>query len=405
MGSDPVKANRPTRRALLKAAGAIVALPSLALSDDEHQPKPPKPKDGHAAPPPASAPAHDDAAEMAQDADAHAATDEHATTQPDSKLKAADEESARELSDSQSHAEHPASGPAKSVKLVEPPRWLSEHGPVSRVIDVRSERVLVDSVVDRLALSDMLEKGARELTGARSTELAWRQILGRAERILLKFNAIGNELMRTNEPFAVALVHQLVDSGYPAESIMLLETPEYLNGELGVSTPPRGWGDSIPMDDRDEPVLNAVWQADAIVSIGLLKTHQIAGMSACMKNFSHGVLRRPALYHAERCAPSIVQVIGNNKLTKKLRLFIMNALRVIVRGGPDATLSDVSNYGGIVLGFDPLAVDAIGFSILESERRKQALVGAVDAPYLRVGADAGLGRWRAGEVVRVAVDV
>lgn len=375
MGSDTVKATRLSRRDVLKAAGAVVALPLAAYGEFEPAPQ-------TQGTPASAAPSHNDppAGEAPHERAAHEPGDSEQTP-----------------------AAPPTSQATGAVRR--PPHWLADDPVNSRVVDVRSERVLVDSVVDRLALSDMFEKAIRELTGAGSTQLAWRQILGNSQRVLLKFNAIGNELLRVNEPVAVALVHQLVDSGFPADSISLLETPEYLNGELGVRTPARGWGPAIAMGDRDEPVLNAIWEADAVISVGLLKTHQISGISACMKNISHGILRRPALYHADRCAASIVQVFGNPELTKRFPLFIVNALRVIVRGGPDATPGDISNYGGIILGRDPLAVDAIGFGVIEAERRKQAQVGALDAPYLRLGASAGLGRWRAGEVVRVAVDI
>ncbi len=289
-------------------------------------------------------------------------------------------------------------------RLAHVPWWLERHHPRSRVVDIRSSNVLHASDVARTALGEMLDRGIRELTDAKTPEHAWWTVLGSAERIVVKFNSVGADVINTNEPLARLLVDRIAAAGYAPERIALIDLPGFLTRELGTREAVRGWGAPVAVGAGLEPLAEYLYEADAIINIGLLKTHRIAGMSGCLKNLSHALMRHPAWYHGNRCSPYVGQVVGSKEVSSRLKLNVTNAVRVVVNRGPDARPEDVIGYGGLLLGFDPVAVDNVGLSILAMERQRRGLTPALGVRYLASAAEMGLGRWRPADIERIALE-
>lgn len=272
------------------------------------------------------------------------------------------------------------------------PWWLGPGYRRSQIVQVTSPQVLHGPDVDETALEEMLSMGVRVLTGSGSVSEAWRAILGRATRIVLKFNQVGADVLATNEPMARVLVGLLAHAGYGGDQIVLVEVCDPAVGGLATLRPTPGWGGSIPVGGTTQEVANYLYEADALINVPFLKTHHIAGMSGAMKNLSHALIRHPAQCHANACAPYVGQVVGNKEVSARLRLNIVNALRTVARNGPDATVADTVQCGGLLLGFDPVAVDTVGHELLLAQRRKLGIDKVFDVPYLDAAAADGVGR-------------
>lgn len=295
-------------------------------------------------------------------------------------------------------------GPARGPRRFDP-WWLSAERPRSRVVDIRSDRVLQGASVNPLAIETMLARGVQAVAETADASEAWRTILGDAQKVLLKFNKVGAELLATSPAIARALLSQISDAGYSPKLATIAEVPGPLTRQLGVAPLPEGWGDEIPVGHDFEPLANWLLEADAIVNIGFLKTHAIAGMSACCINLSHSAIRRPARWHANGCAPSVGEVIGSAPVASRLKLNIVNALRVVVENGADAREADLERYGGLLLGRDPVAVDSVGLSLLDVLRRRHGIESVVNVPYLAAAGRDGVGRNRPADIDRVQFDV
>jgi hypothetical protein len=285
------------------------------------------------------------------------------------------------------------------------PWWLERYRLRSRVVDIRSGGVLTAATADHVALGEMLDQGIRNLTDARTAEGGWRIVLGSAERIALKFNSVGAHVINTNDTLARLLVDRLAAAGYEPAKIALVEVPGFLVSELGTREVVRGWGAPIPVGGRQEPLAQYLYDADAIINVPLLKTHQIAGLSGCLKNLSHALIRHPAWYHDNGCSPYVGQVVGSDEVSSRLKLNVVNAVRVVANGGPDAQEEDIIGYGGLLLGFDPVAVDNVGLSILAMERQRRGLTGGLEVRHLASAAEMGLGRWRPADIDRIALEL
>lgn len=302
----------------------------------------------------------------------------------------------------------PATSPARSLNAGRVPWWREGGGPCppgrSRVVDIRSSGVLHASVVDQVTLGEMLDQGIQNLTGAATVERGWQVVLGSAERIVLKFNAVGAPVIKTNDALARVLVERIAGAGYSSDKIALAEVPHFVAQELGTSEVVRGWGAAVEVGGTPEPLAQYLYDADALINVAFLKTHQIAGMSGCMKNLSHALIRHPARYHGNGCSPYVGQVVGSDEVSSRLKLNLVNAIRLVVKGGPDAREEDIVPWGGLLLGFDPLAIDTVGLSILAAERRRLGLTSGLEVRYLSSAAKMGLGRWQPADIDRIVVE-
>jgi uncharacterized Fe-S center protein len=187
-------------------------------------------------------------------------------------------------------------------------------------------------------------------------------------------------------------VDQLERAGYERKRIALIETRVGTSEELGTVEPTIGWGAPIRVGGLPQAIANYLYEADAVINVPFLKTHRIAGMSGAMKNISHAVIRHPARCHANSCSPYVGQVVGNKEISSRLRVNVVNALRTVARNGPEASSMDTVQCGGLLIGFDPVAVDTVGHELILAQRRKLGIEKIFEVPYLDAAAADGVGR-------------
>ncbi|MFH1417060.1 MAG: DUF362 domain-containing protein [Planctomycetota bacterium] len=277
----------------------------------------------------------------------------------------------------------------------------------SRVIRVKSERIMPVRVVQQPLLKDTLDEGLRLLTGEQDVRDAWHHFLSPDDVILLKFNQSGSLMLGTSVPFATALVDSLLSAGWSPDKIMLLEAGGSPRELPKTRMPDMRWQGHVVdfgSSGRDS-FLAALDEATAIVNVPFLKTHHLATMTSCLKNLSHGLIRHPARFHAQGCDPAIGEIVASPPVREKVRLHIVNALRVVFDRGPDAGEGTIHTSGTILLGTDPVACDSVGFELLNETRSIRGmgpLLPEAKLPkYLGTAATLGLGN---ANIERIEVD-
>ena len=283
------------------------------------------------------------------------------------------------------------------------PNWLTREPRQARIVDISSASVVQGAVVNPIVLEDVFGQGLLNLTDEKTPARAWRSILGDARRIVLKFNSVGADTLKTNDTLAVTLVDSLVSGGFERADLALVEVSDAVRKQTSTGVISDGWREGIAIAGDTDSTRQYLSEADAIINVPFLKTHQIAGMSCCMKNISHAIVRHPARYHGDGCSPYIGRILGCREVGSKLKLNIINALRVVIDHGPDAREQDIVDFGGLFFGYDPVAMDTIGLSVLEMERRRAGRHGALLVRYLPSAAEMQLGRWRVSDIERVTV--
>lgn len=127
----------------------------------------------------------------------------------------------------------------------------------------------------------------------------------------------------------------------------------------------------ISIDDhgvRRNPIF---LKATSLINVRPLRTHYLAGISGCMKNYIMFAQSQPA-YHPNSCA-ELGSLFYLPQVKGKTRLNILCALTPQFHGrGPHHfSRRYVWNYKGLIVGQDPVAVDAIGLKLLMAKRTEQ----------------------------------
>ncbi len=211
----------------------------------------------------------------------------------------------------------------------------------SRIVLIRDERVVgSDGLIDGGVLHEMLNTAMRELFETKITADAWKRVVSPADVVGIKTNVWSN--LRTP-----------------------LDLEEAIRSEvMNVGVKP----DDIAVDDRGV-LENPVFQrATALINTRPLRTHNWSGLGTCIKNLIMFVPRPPE-YHGDSCAP-LGALWKLPELEGKVKLNILVMLTPQFHGvGPHSFSKEyIWPYGGLIVGVDPVAVDATGARILQAKR-------------------------------------
>ena len=281
----------------------------------------------------------------------------------------------------------------------------------ARVVIIRSERALAaNGLPDPGSMLRMFRKGLEILTGSNQAEEALRQLFQPAENIGIKINTIGRRAISTYPEMAVTLGLWLGKTlGHEDKIIIWDRTNEELKeagykisrsvGSLRImGTDSSGIGyTSQPVINRSVASLFSRIQAelvDSAISLALLKDHGIAGITGGMKNY-FGAIHNPNKYHDSNCDPYLADLFEIDLIRKKHRLTILDALRVQYHRGPSYHPQWNEKTNQLIFGFDPVAVDAVGWKLIENLRAKKGLPSLSEErrepTYLQTAENSGLG--------------
>ncbi len=184
-------------------------------------------------------------------------------------------------------------------------------------------------------------------------------------------------------------VAKLLDVGDPIEAFKLLVKPEDIVGiktnvwsflptpapvEKAIKRRVLDAGvkeENIGLDDHTVRTNPLFQKATALINARPVRTHYLAGMSGCLKNYIMFAESQPD-YHPDSCA-SLGSLFLLPQVKGKTRLNILCALTPQFHGrGPhNFSRRYVWNYKGLIVGLDPVAVDSVGLRLIQAKRRKE----------------------------------
>ncbi len=268
--------------------------------------------------------------------------------------------------------------------------------PRSRVVHGQDPRVISGPRVHRAMLDELFEKSLAALTRKQTSRDAWRSILMPDDVIGLKFNQSGQAVISTTPTLVDVLISSLVQAGFSAKQIVCVEAPEGTAKKHGTTLPNRGYSTKVTdFASGEDQFASVLDQITALIDVPFLKVHNIAGMTGALKNLSHGLIKHPGRYHANGCSPYIADIVSATPIRSKLRLCIVDALRVAYVGSPEPTASTLHDSGSLLLSFDPVAADTTGFAVLNDIRRTHKIEPiakfAAEIPFLAAAHERGVG--------------
>jgi hypothetical protein len=111
---------------------------------------------------------------------------------------------------------------------------------------------------------------------------------------------------------------------------------------------------------------------------------------------THGCSVNPQDFHDHHASPQIAVLASQDILQSRLRLCVSDGFKVMAHGGPLYKHPEyVGAHESVYASTDPVALDAIGWDVVEKARAAHKLKSLTDegrAPaYIQAAADLGLG--------------
>jgi len=222
-------------------------------------------------------------------------------------------------------------------------------------------------------------------TGAETAIGAVRRLFSSSDVVGIKLNCLGGRALSPRPVVVRALVDWLVEGGVRPEKIILFErsSRELERAGFDISRGgdgPRCYG--IDNDyDRTPTVSGDIGSCfaglvsttcTALVSFGVVKDHDLAGVSASLKNW-YGVIHNPNKYHDNQCDPYVADVARHPFIRGKLRLTVLDGVRAQCHGGPAHRASGCWDLGRLVASTDPVAADLWAWKVIDAERVRRGL--------------------------------
>ena len=222
----------------------------------------------------------------------------------------------------------------------------------SRVVLIRSREVLDEnSTVNPDVLQSMLDESVARLLDEPDGVKAFRRLVKPGETVGIKTNVWS--YLPTPPELEAAIKTRLVDAGVSP--------------------------DKIGLDDHTVRTNPLFVNATSLINVRPCRTHYLAGMSGCLKNYIMFAESQEA-YHPDSCA-DLGALFKLPQVQGKTRLNILCVLTPQFHGrGPHHfSRRFVWNYKGLIVGLDPVAVDATGLRLIMAKRR-QVLGSAQELP-------------------------
>jgi uncharacterized protein (DUF362 family) len=234
-------------------------------------------------------------------------------------------------------------------------------------------------------IAERLQTGMRALLGPDP----WRRIAGSGDRVALKINGLASGTLSPRPELVAAMVAGLRGAGVPAGAITIWDrtTREVERSGFPRQTAPDavraygtdalrggGYGSALETSGPVGSLISRILTdyATVLINVGVLKDHDLAGVSAGMKNL-YGVIHNPNRYHDSACDPYVAHVSALPAVRRRLRLTVVDAILAQAELGPAFAPEWIWPCDRILLAVDPVAGDQIAWNWIEAQRRRMGL--------------------------------
>ncbi len=224
-----------------------------------------------------------------------------------------------------------------------PAKALDKHKkPKTRVVLVRHKDVIDDAGnINPVIMLQMIDNAVEALTGMK-VEDAWKTLVSPDDIVGIKSNVW--KYLPTPPELEQAVKKRVLEAGVKEENISI----------------------------RDRGILNddIFMNATALINMRPIRTHYWSGVGTCIKNYIM-FLKKPSTIHPDTCAD--LATLWKLPLTAgKTRLNVLVALTPLFHGsGPHHFSRQFTwQYKGLIVGFDPVAVDSTGVRLLMKKREE-----------------------------------
>ncbi len=232
---------------------------------------------------------------------------------------------------------------ASTLYFSSPDEVFAETEKKARVVLIRDKDVLDDlNKPKKKIIQQMLDEALTVLFEEKDAKNAWKQIVQPTDIVGVKSNEW--RFLPTPKELESTIQDRVIAAGIPSKNISI--------DDRGV---------------RNDPIFT---KATALINVRPLRTHHWSGVGSLIKNYIM-FAKKPKIYHPDSCA-NLASVWNLPSVKGKTRLNILVLFTPLFHGvGPHHFNPKYTwAYKGMIVGLDPVAVDATGIRILLAKRNE-----------------------------------
>jgi len=294
----------------------------------------------------------------------------------------------------------------------------------SKVIIAHSDKVIDENgKVEAEILQQLLDQSILKLSGKDELRNAWRNYFSPEDIVGMKVNGNsysvleGTPMVDHYPLITQSILNSFMKADIPEKNAIIWERSDVELKTMGYNTQKeagqlRVLGTNIERRKTDleeyQPGFSTIDQAvgekttrlsnilekdcTALINLPALKSHRLSGVTGALKNH-YGSIDNPREFHDNDCCyPGIAEINNISVIRDKHKLVICNALMGLWDGGPRWNMANMWMEGSLIVGEDPVAVDAVMLQMIDKKRLEAGLESvAKRAKHLQLSEEIGLG--------------
>ncbi len=319
-----------------------------------------------------------------------------------------------------------------------------------RVVAVECPTSIVSGAYQAESISKMMRRGMSGLTETDGGADAWRKFFEPGDVVGIKVNPVGQPHVISDATVMREIIAGLESAGVKRKDIVVYD--RYRAQFFGAGFDkwlPEGVRTSSAAEDYDDvqqdikgydpehyidlPLTLPGFSVDnekarrsyasrfittevnKLINLPVLKDHQSAGVTLCLKNLSHGLVNNVCRSHGttslNACNLFIPSVVQMPVIRNKVVLNILDGVKGLYHGGPSARPQFVWEHRTLYFATDPVALDRIGWEVIDAKRAEVGMKKLVeDLPdrfstfihrqpeHVEIAGALGLGEWNRDKI-------
>lgn len=242
-----------------------------------------------------------------------------------------------------------------------------------------------DHKIQQNVVQQLLDGCLRRVTGAKTTEAAWKALFKPKDKVSIKVNCIAGRNLSTRPEVVGAVVNGLRSAGLPDENIVVWDrtTRELTNAGYTIrkdgpgyrcyGTDQGGGYVSVPKNGSFDCKLSKILaDCDKLINMPILKDHGSSGVTIAHKNH-YGSVDKPGRLHGSNCDPYLTDLNAAPEIKNKTSLIVVDCIYCCFDGGPGYRPGKQWYEKAILASTDPVAIDRVGAQMIDDERKRRGL--------------------------------
>jgi Domain of unknown function (DUF362) len=282
-----------------------------------------------------------------------------------------------------------------------------------RVVAVEHPGSIIANTYQAEPVQQMMRKGIAELTAAPSWIDGWRSLFEKGDVVGIKVSPVGGKNLCSDALVLQEILAGLKEAGVPSKDVLVFSRyheeitaagiDKWLPSDIRWDAPSKDYDDwqhdmggydpdhymemalIKPGEDFNDAHMRRSYvsrivtkQINKFINLPVLKHHQSAGVTICLKNMSHGMVNNVNRSHTtptlNACGIFIPSVVSLPVIREKATLHICDAVRASYHGGPGGKAQYIWEHKNLYFATDPVALDKTGLKVIDDKRKQVGML-------------------------------